>query len=66
MAKLNFLGLFEYSIYKEYKSHLFETEIFCNIINVIPVTSDKFNTSLSPKFWTVVYLLKYYSFSEGA
>ncbi len=31
------------------EQHLFETEIFCNIINVLTVTFDQFNASLMNK-----------------
>ncbi len=48
MAKLNFSGLFEYSVINIKVIYL--KQIFYNIINVIAVTSDKCNTSLTPKF----------------
>ncbi len=45
--------------------HLFEIEIFYNIINIFTVNFDQFNTSLlsksinfllTPNFWMIVYL----------
>ncbi len=40
------------------EQHLFETEIFCNIINVFTVTFDQFNASLMNK--SINLFFKYY------